>query len=128
MSQHILQDYEDVKSFVNNSTKPKNNHISTEDIYQTLMAKEEVLLSTLNQMNANEMKLQEQTSMKYIMTTPLHVLIKRIFIVINETINELSNIKEFMDVFDIVLHKDRRIYLGIFFIMISILLLMFISV
>lgn len=128
MSQHILQDYEDVKSFVNNSIKPKNNHISTEDIYQTLMAKEEVLLSTLNQMNANEMKLQEQTSLKYIMTTPLHVLIKRIFIVINETIKELSNIKEVTDVFDIVLHKDKRIYLGIFFIIISIILLMFISV
>ena len=119
MSDYLYNNYKEIKDIFEN-----NENLQTEDIYQKLTNKEDIILKSLNNISNNEQKNKTNLSYKYLLTSPLHVIIKKIFQTINIVIHEISLTSEPSQIFDIILKKERIIYLGIFCVFISFLLLL----
>lgn len=119
MSDYLFNNYKEIKDVFEN-----NDNLQKEDIYQKLINKEDIILKSLTNMSNNEQQNKTNLSNKYLLTSPLHLIIKKVFQTINIVIHEISLTSEPSEIFNIILKKDRIIYLGIFCIFISFLLLL----
>jgi hypothetical protein len=120
MNAHIYETVKDIEDIVNEK-KVKNFNLSKEDEYQRLMNKEDKMINLLEDMQSTKKK--SETNYDFIISSPIHVVIFKLYTTILDIISDLKNAKEFMDVFGIFLKKDRIVYTGIIFLLISILLM-----
>jgi len=120
MNAHIYETVKDIEDIVNEK-KVKNFNLSKEDEYQRLMNKEDKMINLLEDMQSTKKK--KETNYDFLTSSPIHVVIFKLYTTILDIISELKNAKEFMDVIGIFLKKDRIVYTGIIFLLISILLM-----
>jgi hypothetical protein len=120
MNAHIYETVKDIEDIVNEK-KVKNFNLSKEDEYQRLMNKEDKMINLLEDMQSTKKK--KETNYDFLISSPIHVVIFKLYTTILDIISDLKNANEFMDVFGIFLKKDRVLYTGIIFLLISILLM-----
>jgi hypothetical protein len=120
MNAHIYETVKDIEDIVNEK-KVKNFNLSKEDEYQRLMNKEDKMINLLEDMQSTKKK--KETNYDFLISSPIHVVIFKLYTTILDIISDLKNANELMDVFGIFLKKDRVLYTGIIFLLISILLM-----
>lgn len=88
------------------------NSVNDDDAYHTLMNKEEIVLETVNRMmNKKEM----EKNAKGVMYTPVNIVVYRVFTIIKNIFQELSEGQSINFVF----RAERRLYIGLFLVFCS---------
>jgi hypothetical protein len=93
------------------------NQSNNENVYQTLMQKEDKTLNTIN----NVIKYYTNTNLEkeqFINLSIQDILIK-FANTWKDVIEELKKVKDIYDVYNVLMKKDRKVYLGLLFILIS---------
>lgn len=126
MNTHLYEEIRSIEDIINEK-KPKkrvSNNLQTEDEYTKLKNKEDKILTLLDDMH--KQKSEEQSTLQYFTSAPIHVVIFRTFRKMMSIGNEITQETDVYKMVDILLHKDNIIYVGITLVIFSILL-MFIS-
>lgn len=113
-----------IEDFINESDIQRSNdsNLTTEDIYQTLMKKEDKVLDTIN--NMTEYKRTQESEAGRFINMSLYSIVRKTFKVITELIETLQQRKNTREVIREFLKEDRIIYLGVFIVSISVFLLL----
>ena len=113
-----------IEDFINegNRVRPNDSNLATEDIYQTLMKKEEKVLDTINNMTEHK-RIQESEAGLFI-NMSLHSIVRKTFKVLTELMNALQQRKNSNEIMKELLKEKRLIYVGLFIVFISMFLLL----
>lgn len=120
MNAHIYETVKDIEDIVNEK-KVNNFNLSKADEYQRLMNKEDKMINLLEDMQSSKKK--QATNYDFLISSPIHVVIFKLYTTILDIISELRHTKELMDILGVFLKKERIVYTGILFVLISILLM-----
>jgi hypothetical protein len=121
MNNVIYEDYKDIEDIINENYNNRND-LSKTDVYQTLMNKEEKIIDVLN--NMSNYKQKKDSTFKYLISSPLNVIVMKVFYNINDLIEDLYDKRNINEIIDTILKKDRLVYVGIFVVVIALLLLL----
>lgn len=113
-----------IEDFINESDMRRSNdsNLETEDIYQTLMKKEEKVLDTINNM-AEYRRTQESEAGRFT-NMSLYSIVRKTFKVITELMEALQQKKNSQEVLREFLKEERIIYLGVFIVFVSVFMLL----
>lgn len=131
MNVHLYEEIQCVEDLIKDTISQKENakkrnSLNTNDPYTSLMNKEEKVLNMLNDYRKSED--DKQSAHKYLLTSPIHVVVFRTFRVLSKIMNDVYDSSgSINDVVSILLRKENVVYVGIFLVTLSILM-MFVSV
>ena len=113
-----------IEDFINESDTKRFNdsNLATEDIYQTLMKKEDKVLDTIN--NMTEYKRTQELKDGGFINMSLYSIMRKTFKVITELMEALQQRKNSREVMREFLKQERLIYVGLFIVCISVFLLL----
>lgn len=113
-----------IEDFINESDMQRSNDskLETEDLYQTLMKKEDKVLDTIN--NMTEYKRTQESEAERFINMSLYSIVRKTFKVITELMEALQQKKNSREVMREFMKEERIIYLGIFIVSISVFLLL----
>lgn len=123
MNTQLYEQIQDIEDIINDTKKQKrrDQKISTEDEYTKLINKETKILKLLDDVEENRQ--QEKNYVKHFTSAPIHIIIFRIFKTLTDIGHELRKQKNIYEIIDFSLRKERIIYLGLFFMILSIILM-----
>ena len=107
------------------SRKSKNFNINKTEPYQELMNKEDKIIDLME--DIHKYKVEKENKHDFLLTSPLHVIIYKLFNTINDIGNELRNINDINQIIDIFLKKNRLVYTGIIIVILAIIMLLLVS-
>lgn len=113
------------KTNKNQKIKKKSNNLAKPEPYQELMKKEDKMTQLME--DIHNYKVKKENKHDFLLTSPLHVIIYKLFNTINDIGNELRTVTDINDVISIFLKKDRLVYTGIIIVISSLVMLVLIS-
>jgi hypothetical protein len=123
MNTHLYESYKDIEDIINDRGDSDNNDLlEKEETYQKLMNKEDTVLNLLNDMS--EKKREKESKYQYMVSSPVHVVVYRVFNSILDIIKEASEKETYDELFVVIFRKDRIVYLGIFIVVVSLVLML----
>ena len=106
-------------------TTSKNFMIDKSETYQEIMKKEDRVIDLMEDIHTY--KKEKDSNYKFLTTSPLYVIIYRLYKTVNDIGKELRNASDFNDVVNILIRTDRVVYTGIVLVLFSIIMLLLIS-
>jgi len=120
MNTHIKETIESINNIID--TKKKGNYnLETEELYQTLLNKEEKVLDLINDIHMN--KLKSKSELESFVSSPLHVIVFKTFKTLSTVLSELMEVSNVYEVVDILVKKEYSTYIGIVFVFFAIILM-----
>lgn len=106
-------------------TRVKAGDLAKPEPYQELMNKENKMIELIE--DIHQYKVDKENKHKFLLTSPLHVILSRLFDTVNDIGNDLRGVMDFNDIISILLNKERLVYTGIILVVFSIVLLLLLS-
>jgi uncharacterized protein YjhX (UPF0386 family) len=123
----IYAEVQQIEDFINDDPhRPKvdgyNTKLGTEDVYQTLMKKEDKVLDVINNITDYK-RTKEQEGLLFI-NMPLHRLLRKMMDTTIDLFHSLKYKKTVKEVANEFFKKDRSIYIGLLIIIVAIFILL----
>lgn len=123
----IYAEVQQIEDFINDDLhRPKvdgyNTKLGTEDVYQTLMKKEDKVLDVIN--NITDYKRTKEHEGLLFINMPLHRLLRKMMETTIDLFHSLKYKKTAKEVVNEFFKKDRSIYIGLLIIIVAIFILL----
>jgi hypothetical protein len=123
----IYAEVQQIEDFINDDLhRPKvdgyNTKLGTEDVYQTLMKKEDKVLDVIN--NITDYKRTKEHEGLLFINMPLHRLLRKMMDTTIDLFHSLKYKKTAKEVVNEFFKKDRSIYIGLLIIIVAIFILL----
>jgi hypothetical protein len=123
----IYAEVQQIEDFINDDLhRPKvdgyNTKLGTEDVYQTLMKKEDKVLDVIN--NITDYKRTKEHEGLLFINMPLHRLLRKMMETTIDLFHSLKYKKTVKEVANEFFKKDRSIYIGLLIIIVAIFILL----
>jgi hypothetical protein len=123
------ENFASIEDVINDLTINKSSKsdytLNTAEPYQQLMQKENKVLELMD--DIHKYKVDSQTNYQFLTTSPLHVIIYRLYQTINRIAQELSQVTDVYDIIRVIIKKERLVYTGIVIVLMSVFMLLLIS-
>lgn len=125
---HIYAHVKNIEDFINEDDNTNNTNkafgakLATDEIYQTLMKKEEKVLDVIN--NMTDYKRTKESEAGRFLNMSLHGVVQKTFRVLTELMEALRHKQNTKDVIHEFVKEGRLIYVGLFVVFVSLFLLL----